>query len=121
MPEADRNVLCFSDHYSTLTLRNESSDPFSMYSTTIITGRPADTETQHTLLISPNSAPGLLQVSIVDQNRMTHKPSSMTHETMHMKPVCTFCATSGVRFVSKCTVIVFLFTETKQIMFCLVM
>ena len=38
---------------STLTLRNESSDPFSTYSTTIITGRPANTQTRkHTFIIS---------------------------------------------------------------------
>lgn len=38
----------------TLTLKNESSDPFSMYSTTIITGLPAKThkDSTYTVFIS---------------------------------------------------------------------
>lgn len=35
----------------TLTLKNESSDPFSMYSTTIITGLPAKTHKNSTYTV----------------------------------------------------------------------
>lgn len=64
-----------------LTLRNESNEPFSMYSTTIITGLPENTHT---------SCNYTLSTSLLLQHLIYHirRNQSRFHINIHSKPRC---------------------------------